>query len=125
MRYSETIGQPVIDWKKELTDPNREWLELKRFSSSWATCVCGQMDSRVPRNEVGHAPKDNLLLSLGSHFTLAFNICDREKCLDYYQQICDRCDQLGFPVPGEEIESGHRENTRVDGAGRLGQAVPA
>jgi hypothetical protein len=109
VRYSELIGAPVIDWKEELSGkPTLDKAVRVKLAGSWQTCVCGQMDTSVPRAEITHCPEDHILASRGSDFVLAINIEDQAMALRLYHEICDRCDQLGYPVPGEEI---HEEKT--------------
>ena len=119
MRYSESIGAPVIDWKEELSGkPTINKATMVKLAGSWQTCVCGQMDASVPRAEVTHCPNDHILASRGSDFVLAINVEDHAMALRIYREICDRCDQLGYPVPGEEVSH------EVDRKWELSESAP-
>ena len=103
MRHSESTGARVIDWKDELINRKMNQFERMTWASNWETCVCGQMDSMIPRHISSHSPRDSHLASLGSEFVLAIGSENDKEALRICRSIHDRCDQLGYPIPGEEI----------------------
>jgi hypothetical protein len=71
--FAEVNDYKVIDWRKELLDPNFK-LEGRNvgLACNWCTCAVGQLSNRIPREEEHWnnepAPMDRQLRHLGTEF---------------------------------------------------------
>lgn len=72
-KYTETRGWNPFDWNKELSKRDKDWYYLKRMSSRWVTCACGNTCAIIPRDDKG-MPYDTVLSDLGHLF---------------YEKVCD------------------------------------
>lgn len=62
-----------MNWFERIDDLEKNWTPSKqrianKLSQGWTTCMCGQQDPAIPRDEYDNAPLDDELAELGIEF---------------------------------------------------------
>jgi hypothetical protein len=98
--FAEVNDYKVIDWRKELLDPNFKLASRNvGLAYNWYTCAVGQLSNRIPREEHWNnepAPMDRQLRHLDAEF--AGVIAEGESGRKTALRLLDRIDRRAAEI---------------------------